>query len=248
MKKRVLSIQLLLVSTAAVVVACSTFALGQWQLRRAGEKEHLQTAILAQGQRPALNARDVAKMVYFEPENHRLVSLQGVWQASKTLFLDNRPMGDKTGFWVYTPLTLEGSDRAVLVQRGWVPRDFLDRSKLPVIETPEGRITLQGRIAPPPSKLYAFKGEDLGRIRQNIDIGDLRRETGLPLLNASIVQLGAPSEGMKRDWPAPDLGVDRHYGYAFQWFALCALTTGLFVWFQVLLPRRGRADDIKDTT
>jgi surfeit locus 1 family protein len=26
-----------------------------------------------------------------------------------------------------------------------------------------------------------------------------------------------------RDWPAPALGVERHKGYAFQWYALAAM-------------------------
>lgn len=240
MRHQALSGRFFVVTVAAIVVASGTFALGQWQLRRAAGKEHLQADIMMQSQRAALNARDVSRIDNFELENHRLVSVRGVWQASKTVFLDNRPMGDKTGFWVYTPLALENTDRMVLVQRGWLPRDFLDRTKLPALDTPAGSVSVQGRIAPPPSKLYAFKGEDLGQIRQNIEIAVLRKETGLPLLNASIVQIGSPSEGLQRDWPAPDLGVDRHYGYAFQWFALCALTVGLFVWFQVVVPYRAR--------
>ena len=238
MKRCAPSSRFLVVTVAALVVSWGTFSLGQWQLRRAAEKENLQASIMAQSQRKALNASDVAQLDHFELENHRLVSLEGVWQSSKTLFLDNRPMGEKTGFWVYTPLALDGSHRMVLVQRGWVPRDFLDRSKLPVIETPTGRVTVQGRIAPPPSKLYAFNGEDMGQIRQNIDLAALRKETGLSLLEVSVVQTGSPSEGLRRDWPAPDMGVDRHYGYAFQWFALCALAVGLFGWFQVWLPYR----------
>lgn len=243
MKHQSLPTRFWVVAFAAVAVVTGTFALGQWQLRRASEKEHLQASVMAQSQRETLNARDVAQIKHLEVENHRLVSLHGVWQASKTLFLDNRPMGDKTGFWVYTPLALDDSDQMVLVQRGWVQRDFLDRTKLPAVDTPAGRVSVQGRIAPPPSKLYAFKGDDLGQIRQNIDIGALRKETGLLLLDASIVQTGSPSEGLQRDWPAPDLGVDRHYGYAFQWFALCGLTVGLFVWFQVVVPYRRRSKD-----
>jgi surfeit locus 1 family protein len=32
--------------------------------------------------------------------------------------------------------------------------------------------------------------------------------------------------------------VHKHYGYAFQWFALSALTCGLYAWFQLIRPRR----------
>ena len=41
-----------------------------------------------------------------------------------------------------------------------------------------------------------------------------------------------------RDWAAADTGVAKHYGYAFQWFALSALLSGLYVWFQLIAPRR----------
>ena len=34
------------------------------------------------------------------------------------------------------------------------------------------------------------------------------------------------------------LGVDKHYGYAFQWFALCGLVVILYAWFQIIIPFR----------
>jgi surfeit locus 1 family protein len=52
---------------------------------------------------------------------------------------------------------------------------------------------------------------------------------------------GAPV--LLRDWPKPATDVHKHYGYAFQWFALSALTVILYVWFQVLRPRRRRSQD-----
>jgi surfeit locus 1 family protein len=57
-----------------------------------------------------------------------------------------------------------------------------------------------------------------------------------------VQQLGEPgaqaADGLLRDWPAPDAGLQKHYGYAFQWFALSALILGLYVWFQLIRPRR----------
>jgi surfeit locus 1 family protein len=32
-------------------------------------------------------------------------------------------------------------------------------------------------------------------------------------------------------WPRPDAGVERHRGYAFQWYSLAALIAGLTVYF-----------------
>ncbi len=226
------------VTTAAVLVAGTTFSLGQWQLRRAAQKEAVQAAIEEKNTLPPLDARALTATKNIADEMHRQVAVLGVWQPAHTVYLDNRPMGGRTGFWVLTPLALQASNQMILVQRGWVPRDFSDRTRLPAVSTPTGLVRVEGRIAPPPSKLYAFKGVDLGPIRQNLDLNDFRKETGLPLLEASLLQLGAPSDGLLREWVPPNLGVDKHYGYAFQWFGLCALVVGLYAWFQLALPFR----------
>ena len=229
-----------LVTLAAVLAAGTTFSLGQWQLRRAAGKEALQTAIESKNSLPALDGRALVAIKNIADEVHRRVAVQGVWQPAHTVYLDNRPMGGRTGFWVLTPLALQGSGQVILVQRGWVPRDFAERSRLPVVSTPAGLVTLEGRIAPPPSKLYEFKGVDSGPIRQNLDLDAFRLETGLPLLNGSLLQTGAPGEGLLREWAAPNLGVEKHYGYAFQWFGLCGLVLILYVWFQLILPLRAK--------
>ena len=238
MKSTLPSLRFWLVTFAALVVAASTFSLGQWQLRRADQKETLQAAIEAQKMLPALDNRALAATKNIADQIHKTVSVQGLWQPERTVYLDNRPMGGKTGFWVLTPLALQGTSQVILVQRGWVLRNFNDRALLPDVQTPAGLVTVTGRIAPPPSKLYEFKGEDTGRLRQNIDLRAYQMETGLPLLDVSLLQTGGPSEGLLRDWAAPNLGVDKHYGYAFQWFGLCALVVGLYGWYQVIVPAR----------
>lgn len=227
-----------LVTLAAVLVAGTTLSLGQWQLRRAAQKEALQAAIESKNMLPALEGWALSAIKNIADEVHRPASVQGVWQPAHTVYLDNRPMSGKTGFWVLTPLALQGSNQMILVQRGWVPRDFTDRTRLPEISTPAGLVTVKGRMAPPPSKLYEFKGAATGRIRQNLDLDAFRLETGLPLFSGSLLQTGAPSEGLLREWAAPNLGVDKHYGYAFQWFGLCGLVLILYVWFQLILPLR----------
>ena len=229
-----------LLTLAALVIAATTFSLGQWQLSRASQKEALQAAILKQKVLPALKEYDFAATKNIALEMHRTVEVQGQWQPLHTIYLDNRPMGGKTGFWVLTPLVLQGTGQVILVQRGWVLRNFKDRALLPEVQTPTGMVKVQGRIAPLPSKLYEFKGEDTGRLRQNIDLNVFRLQSGLPMPDLALLQTGGPSEGLLREWPAPNLGVEKHYGYAFQWFGLCALVIGLYGWFQIVNPVRKR--------
>ena len=227
-----------LVTAAALIVAVGTLSLGQWQLRRAAQKEALQTAISGQSGLVSLDNTSFFAVKNKADVIHRPAQLRGVWQTAHTVFLDNRPMSGKTGFVVVTPLALEGSAQVILVQRGWVQRDFTSRTRLPDIATPPGTVTVSGRIAPPPTKLYEFKGIESGRIRQNLDVSVFAAEISLPLLPVSLLQTAATDDGLLRDWAVPNRGVDKHYGYAFQWFALCALVLGLYVWFQLIHPVR----------
>lgn len=233
-----------LLTTAAVLVAGVTFSLGQWQLRRAAQKQNLQLAIEAQSNQSILKALDLADPDVLKDAVHRRATLKGVWRAEHTVFLDNRQMNGRTGLVAVTPLVLDGTGQIILVQRGWVLRNFADRTKLPDIQTPAGAVTVRGRIAPPPSKLYEFKGADSGRIRQNIDVAAFSREISLSLMTVSMVQMGPANEGLLRDWAAPNLGLDKHYGYAFQWFGLCALVVGLYIWFQIINPWRVRRQNL----
>ena len=233
-----------LLTTAAVLVAGVTFSLGQWQLRRAAQKQNLQLAIEAQSNQSILKALDLADPDLLKDAVHRRATLKGVWRAEHTVFLDNRQMNGRTGLVAVTPLVLDGTGQIILVQRGWVLRNFADRTKLPDIQTPAGAVTVRGRIAPPPSKLYEFKGADSGRIRQNIDVAAFSREISLSLMTVSMVQMGPANEGLLRDWAAPNLGLDKHYGYAFQWFGLCALVVGLYIWFQIINPWRVKRQNL----
>jgi surfeit locus 1 family protein len=95
-----------------------------------------------------------------------------------------------------------------------------------------------GNLAPWPSRLYDFGAEEKGPIRQNLDWQEFKQETGLDLPKFTLLQSGAASEGLLREWPVVASGVEKHHGYAFQWFGLSALIALLYVWFQIVQPRR----------
>ncbi|MGH6626318.1 MAG: SURF1 family protein [Burkholderiaceae bacterium] len=230
-----------LLTLGALVGVALTLSLGRWQLSRAAQKEALQAAIEAKQRQPALDGQALGGPDPLAQLVHRRIRLRGRWLAQQTVFLDNRQMHGRPGFFVLTPLQLEGSTAVALVQRGWVQRNFVDRSALPRIDTPQGLVAIEGRIAPPPSKLYEFKASEPGPIRQNLDLAEFSAETRLPLLGLSVVQTGAPSEGLQRDWPEAGSGADKHYGYAFQWLGLSSLIAILYVWFQFIAPRRRQA-------
>ena len=222
-----------LITMASVLAVFATLSLGRWQLARAAQKEGLQAAIDSKGQQLRLDNRSLAALPDMATALHRVVQLRGTWVADRTVFLDNRQMNAKPGLYVVSPLRLEGSNRAVLVQRGWVARNFIDRTSVPTIAVPAGVVEIEGRIAPPPSKLYELGAPERGLIRQNLDLAQFTGESGLALLDVTVQQTGAATEGLLREWPVASAGSAKNYGYAFQWFGLSALIAILYVWFQI---------------
>jgi surfeit locus 1 family protein len=253
-----------LVLVAALLGVALTARLGFWQLDRARQKLDLQARITSRAELPAVLQAELAHdAAAAEAQHYRRITLRGRWLAERTVYLDNRQMNARQGFFVLTPLLLASGD-AVLVQRGWSARDFNDRTRRQPLATATGEVLVPGRIAPPPSKLFALGGAESGPIRQNVDLAALAGEIGVALRPLSVQQTAearpadadadasapdgpdaAAGDGLLRQWPVPTLDVGKHHGYAFQWFALCALITGLAVWFQLLRPRLARRPDVR---
>lgn len=230
-----------LITAVTLAGVLLTLALGRWQLGRASQKQALEASVRASGAMPALGQADFAAARDKRSLIHRPLLLQGRWLDDHTVFLDNRQLDGRTGFFVLTPLRLDASRQVVMVQRGWAPRDFLKREQLPRIETPEQTVRVEGRVAAPPARLFEFQGGDSGAIRQNIDLAGYAAQTGLPLLtDVMVLETSASGQGLLRRWPAFDAGVAKHHGYAAQWFGLSALLIVLYVWFQFIAPRRAR--------
>jgi surfeit locus 1 family protein len=239
----------LLVLLAALALCALGLRLGLWQLDRATQKEQLQAMLDMRQSLPPLGPADLAATpAAAEAQYHRRIELEGAWLHSATIYLDNRQMKARPGFFVLTPLLLDaaprgGEARLVLVQRGWVARDNNDRTRLPDLPRPDTRVRVSGRIAPPPARLYEFDTIAAGPIRQNLELDAYARELGRPLLPFTVLQTAAPEEGpdgLSRDWLRPAAGTDKHLGYAFQWFALSALIAVFYAWFQLILPWRHR--------
>ena len=246
-----------LVLVAALLASLGTARLGFWQLDRAQQKLDLQARLQSRAVQPALSLADLPAAVASDPAAvqalyDRPLQLRGRWLAEHTLYLDNRQMNARQGFFVLTPLLLAGGD-AVLVQRGWMPRDFIDRSRLAPLPPQTGELLISGRLAPPPSRLLALADAERGVIRQNIALPAFAREIGITLRPWSLQQTApaqtaggasgqpppaAADDGLMRQWPQVAVDVAKHHGYAFQWFALSALVLGLTLWFQFLRPPR----------
>jgi len=230
------------VLAVALATVALALRLGFWQLDRAAQKVALQASLDARGSEPALAASELARdAAAVAGQAFRRVRVAGTWAADRTVLLDNRQMDGKVGFFAVTPLRLEGGREAVLVQRGWVPRNFDQRTVLPPIVTAAGRVEIEGRVTATPSRTLELGAAASGPIRQNVEVASFARETGLELLPLAVIESATSTnsnDGLVRHWPPPATDVQKHYGYAFQWFAIGTAIAFLYVWFRIIRPRQ----------
>lgn len=215
---------------AAVAVAAVGVSLGNWQERRAAQKLELQRQITERAALAPLRAASVAPGQ--RPDEFRRIVADGEFIADWPLYLENRPLDGRAGFYLLMPFRLKGSEQVVLVQRGWFARDARDRTHIPAIPTPAGLQQIEGRVRADIGQLMQLGQQAApapGAILQNLDLQAFAAASKQPVHAFIIEQSSDTRDGLRRDWPQPSFGIDTHRGYAFQWYALATAAMLFFV-------------------
>lgn len=223
----------LIPTAAALLGAAITALLGDWQLNRAAYKAELQTHLHEAQRLPPIriagSSVDPQTILY-----HR-VNVRGVFDADRTVYIDNRVRQGKAGYFVVSPLKITGSDRYVLVERGWVAAGP-DRTRLPSVPTPAGEVDIAGVATPANPPVFELSQQVFaGKLWQNVTVERYRSRFGLDLQPVIIHQHNELADGLVRDWQLPSLGIERHRAYALQWFAMAA---AILIVYLVLNVRR----------
>ncbi len=223
-------------TVAAVAGVALTAVAGNWQLDRAHEKKRLQ-AVYDRGAAAAPSALSAVPADAQELQFRR-VQVTGEFVPQAAVLLDNKVLAGVAGYHVIMPLNVPGSQKYILVNRGWVAAGA-DRGRLPEVRTPAGSVTIAG-IAVLPGRFLELSGaEASGPVWQNLTIERYRRRMQLDIQPVVIEQHNDLGDGLVRTWSRPDFGIARHYGYAVQWFSLCGLIAFLYVFFHI---RRARSE------
>ena len=222
-----------------VVLVALTVALGNWQRHRAAEKQALEDAFNAGAAQPPLDLtgeeRDATALVF------RAVRATGEYDSAHQVLIDNKLHAEQPGFDVVAPLCFGASKRCVLVDRGWIAQRA-PRSDLPRVPPTAGPVTVSGRAVIPPRRYIELRSEPpAGPLWQNLDIARIAAATGLDLLPIVIEESDpvAPPDGLVRDWPRPEFGVDRHLSYMLQWYSLAAVA--IVLWLKLNWRKRDDA-------
>lgn len=222
---------------AAAIAVAIGLSLGQWQTRRAAEKIAIEQKLQTRQAAPALQLDDITP--HSDEIEYRRVLVKGEFLRDWPIYLDNRPHNGVAGFYLLMPFKIAASNLYVLVARGWVPRNAADRTKMPPLVTPEGMIEIEGTARHDIGHVMQLGAVDAPRphaIVQNLDIASFAEVSQLNMAPILLEQLSDTKDGLVRDWPVPSSGVEKHRGYAFQWYGLAAMA---FIFFVVTGIRRG---------
>jgi cytochrome oxidase assembly protein ShyY1 len=227
---------------AVLVVGYGFILLGLWQMNVAREDAE-QQAIREAAERPVVQLDQVMPPHAAFPVDgsNRRVTVTGHYEPIRQVFVAERRLQGKVGWWVVVPFVVDSTGARIPVVRGYVATLG---ARLPVSgET----LTLKGSLAPsesPTPSKKVFGPNEIG----SIDVPALLNEWGGEIYNGFLFALdespspgdigpagSATSAGMMERVPPPDLpsGVTlRNAAYALQWwiFALFAL----WMWWKMV--------------
>jgi surfeit locus 1 family protein len=215
-------------------VAMAAFiAFGSWQLERGREKQALVQAF-QQGQQSSVVLAE--GVVFDDQPRYQHVRVTGSYEPGRQILLDNMPsQAGKPGYRVLTPLRRTGSDRLLLVDRGWVPLGA-SRATLPDVTVAADVRAVSGRLdsLPAPGVRVGEAGTpgdaNWPRVLNFPQQADLERALGNPVEARILLLDPAATDGFERAWrPAMRFGPERHYGYAVQWFAFAIVALVIFI-------------------
>ena len=223
----------LITTLAAAAGIALTLALAHWQLDRAHEKEERAARLRLLAKDPPVSL--AAAEVKAEDIEWRQVTVRGRFEPRFGVLIDNRIRRGVVGYHVVMPVAIDDGSRYVLVNRGWIAGNP-ERARLPEVSTPQGTVEITGLAVTPSRRFLELSSRTVeGKVWQNLTLERYRAAFSIPLQPVMIQQESPLDDGLAREWDPPNLGVDMHYGYAFQWLAL-SLT--ILVFYLVTHVRR----------
>ena len=204
--------------------------LGFWQIDRAQQKRALANSMESRRKLPPAILEQNLPAAEAE---FRSFIVEGEFIADGQILIANRKHLCKSGFHVITPLRIAGSEHLLLVNRGWVAAS---RNQPPVVETPTGRVTLNGEanIPSPPAIELAFDPHQ-SNTWPFLTLENYRSRSGQELLPFILLLAPDSAHGFVRAWEQARPGPGMHLGYAVQWFAFAFVS--LMFWIRLSLQR-----------
>lgn len=253
MDDRLMTLRQIVALLLGLSMAVLTFNLGNWQTRRAEEKQALferqAQALAAAPVSPASGNLDLDNLSY------RQIELHGEYLAGSAVYIDNRQVSGRPAVQVIQAFRPEGRDFLIAVDRGYLLRDPARPREAPLLPPSQaiGPVLLKGTVLPRFAQAAELRGLWMRQVSDDPASVVVDTQNGqavwsnfnptlyarqLPMSLANFVvtvqsmavdgQQGAGLSATQVDgfWQAPVAlpeQVSKHRGYAFQWYGLTAV-------------------------
>ena len=213
--------------TVVTIAFCGlTIAAGNWQRGRAIDKAALQHQLDTWAREAPVSVPSTP--VRSEAFALRRVQAAGYYDQRHAILLDNKVYRGRAGYHVVTPLRLADSDMYVLVVRGWIAGGP-SREQPPEVATPTGLQHIEGLGAVPSTRVLELAEVQPGYVWQNLLLDRYAEWSKLKLQPFVIEQTNDAGDDLVRDWPRPDVGIEKHQVYAMQWYLFAGLAFVLYI-------------------
>ena len=229
-----------IVFLAMVVMA----GLGFWQLDRLEQRRAFNA-----GRRAALAAPPVQLVGDALPGTpselrDRVAVAHGQLDYARQVAVRNQSYQGQPGFHLVTPLRISGSDKGVLVNRGWIPPGKADPSQWRALDERQ-KFPLSGVLQPTrrrPDGTVSETPEDATAGWYRLDIEAIGRTLPYELVPVVLQLLPAedynPEQLPRRIEHDITFTEGNHFSYALQWFSFAAIAAIVYV----SVARRSEAD------
>ncbi len=220
-------------TTLLVIIAVVVMVrLGFWQLDRLAQRKAFNERVEIQQSAATLDLSNQNLDLDLYDMEYRAAIVAGEYDHAHQVVVRNQYFQGSLGVHILTPLIINGEDRAILVDRGWVPYEDFSEGKLAQYDDP-GLIEINGTIRRSQSKPLiggrADKVPDPGESALMAwnwsNITDISGQIPYELLPVYLVSSPDLTEKQLpyRSQAELDLSEGSHLGYAFQWFAFAAI-------------------------
>ncbi len=204
-----------------LVIAATCIWLGFWQLDRLEWRRELNAATRIQINQPPLNLNTLSDESQLLEMTDRAISATGQFNFAEQIVLlnqNNQQIG--SGVHLVAPFVLEGTDRAILVDRGWISNVEWQSADLRQFD--ESLTTIEGvvqQFSPRPATLT--NGEIF-----LLNYEQIQEVISAELLPVVMLQTSDNSDPATRPFRTAhevELSEGSHLGYAVQWFSFATI-------------------------
>lgn len=173
-----------------------------------------------------------------EVRSYQALKATGRYDGAQQFLLENIILDGRYGYYVITPLELAADEPVLLVNRGWIGKSGLQPDMAALakdLALPPGRLTVHGRVGSLPRPGMRM-GEPVtpstGWPKTAVfpQAADIAAALGREVQDFVLLLDPKDPHGFVRHWVPEEMGPGKHFGYAFQWFAMGMALAALLVW------------------